>query len=72
MKYWRANLIAWIHFSAGTIGLFIYSMIASTVEQEGPQYMVPATLAAFGITMWAGCRCAYSYGLRDAQQVKEK
>ena len=71
MQLWRANIIALIHFSIGVVGLFVYSMIDSSVEQEVPRYVVPATLAAFGITMWAGCRCAYSYGQRDAQQARK-
>ena len=66
MQYWRANLIAFIHFAIGVLALMIYSFIDSSVEQGVPRFVVPATLIAFGITMWAGCRCAYSYGLRDA------
>ena len=65
MQYWRANLIAFIHFAIGVLVLMVYSFIDSTVEQSVPRFVVPATLIAFGVTMWAGCRCAYSYGLRD-------
>jgi hypothetical protein len=71
MQLWRANIIALIHFSIGVVALFAYSMLDTSVEQEVPRYVVPATLAAFGITMWAGCRCAYSYGRRDAQRARD-
>ena len=49
----------------GVLALMIYSFVDSSVEQAVPRFVVPATLITFGITMWAGCRCAYSYGLRD-------
>ncbi len=66
MQLWRAHLIAFIHFAIGVLALMIYSFVDSSVERSVPRYLVPATLIAFGVTMWAGCRCAYSYGLRDA------
>jgi hypothetical protein len=66
MQFWRANLIALVHFAIGGFALMVYAFIDSSVEQAVPRHVVPATLIAFGITMWAGCRCAYSYGLRDS------
>ena len=70
MQLWRANLIAVIHFSIGVVGLLIYSLVDTQVEQNVPRFVIPAMLAAFGITMWAGCRCAYSYGIKDANQTE--
>lgn len=66
MHSWRPNLIFFLHFASGVGALMVYSLVDASVEKSVPQYVVPATLITFGVTMWAGCRCAYSYGLRDA------
>ena len=66
MSYTRANLIAFVHFAIATLALMIYSWIDTSIEQSVPRYVVPATLTIFGVTIWAACRCAYSYGLRDS------
>ena len=67
MSYTRPNLIAFIHFAVATVALAIYAWIDNSVEYSVPRYVVPATLIAFAVAMWAGCRCAYSYGLRDSK-----
>ena len=71
MQSWRSNVIAFIHYSIGVLVLLGYSLVDASVEQSVPRYVVPATLLIFGITMWAGCRCAYSFGLRDAKRAHE-
>ena len=68
MLNWQSNLIALAHFAIALLVLLGYSMLAPQVEETVPQHLAPAVVIIFGITAWAGCTCAYAYGVKAGKQ----